>query len=103
MKISRITLSIALLSIISLSAGAQNNRTLADENIRINHGLANGELTVREAAGLKMQEAHLRREAIRFKMNDGKIGPMERAKLARDNRRLSRNIYRQKHDCQRRF
>lgn len=103
MKISRITLSLLFFSIISLHAGAQNNRTLADENIRINRGIANGELTMREAAGLKMQEAHLRREAIRYKMNDGKIGPMERAKLARDNRRLSRNIYRQKHDCQKRF
>lgn len=103
MKLIRTILSIALFSIIGLSATAQNNLSLRDENRRINQGIVSGELTPREAGRLKFQEAHLRREAIRFKMNDGKIGPVERRKLERDNRRLNRHIYRQKHDCQKRF
>ena len=86
-----------------MSASAQNNRSLKDENQRIRQGVRSGELTPRETARLEREKAHLRREAIRYRANDGHIGPRERADLRRDNRRLDRSIYRQKHDRQRRF
>ena len=90
-------------SIIAISASAQcGKRTLRDENRRIRQGAVSGQLTGRETARLKMQEAKLRNEAIRYKTNDGKIGPLERADLRKDEKRLDRNIYRQKHDGQRR-
>ena len=103
MKIRFIIAVIAVLSVSAFSASAQNNRSLRDENRRIHQGVSSGELTRQEAIKLSMQKANLRNEAIRYKANDGHIGPRERADLRRDNRRLSRNIYRQKHDCQRRF
>jgi len=103
MKIRFIIAAIAVLSVSAISASAQNNRSLRDENRRIHQGVSNGELTRQEAAKLNMQKANLRNEAIRYKTNDGHISQGERADLRRDNKRLSRNIYRQKHDCQRRF
>lgn len=94
---------VAVLSLSIFSASAQNNRNLRDENRRIHGGVANGELTRGEAARLHAQKSQLRREAIRYKTNDGYISRRERADLRRDNRRLSRNIYHQKHDRQHRF
>ena len=92
-----------LLSISAINASAQNNRNLIDETQRIHQGVASGQLTALEAAKLNTEKAKLKEEAIRYKVNDGHIGPCERADLRKDNRRLSANIYRQKHDRQRRF
>ena len=103
MKSSRIITAIAFFSIITLTVTAQNNHSLRDENSRIRQGVVSGQLTAPEVARLKIQESRLRAEAIRYKNNDGHIGPRERADLRRDNRRLSRNIFRQKHDRQTRF
>jgi hypothetical protein len=103
MKSSRIITAIVFFSIISLSAAAQNNHSLLDENKRIRQGVVSGQLTAPELTRLKIQESKLRSEALRYKCNDGRIGSRERADLARDNRRLSRNIFRQKHDRQTRF
>ena len=91
-----------LISICTISASAQN-RSLRDENRHIRQGVKSGQLTDRETAKLEREKSQLRREAIRYKANDGHIGPRERADLRRDNRRLDRNIFRQKHDRQRRF
>lgn len=100
---TRLFIASAILCIISVSASAQNgNRSLRDENRRIKGGVVSGQLTAAEAARLKAQEASIRREAIRYKTNDGRIGPRERADLRRDQKRLDRNICRQKHDRQRR-
>ncbi|MBC7887933.1 MAG: hypothetical protein H7Z13_08580 [Ferruginibacter sp.] len=103
MKAKFIIVATALLSVSAINASAQNNRSLQDENQRIHQGVMSGQLTAGETARLHAQKAQLRREAIRYKTNDGKIGPRERADLKRDNRRLSKNICRQKHDRQKRF
>ena len=81
---TRLLIAGVLFCFISISASAQNgNRTLRYENRRI-------------------QQDHIKREAIRYKANDGRIGPRERADLRRDQKRLDRNIRHQKHDRQRR-
>lgn len=85
------------------TASAQINRTHHVDRRRIHQGVENGQLTGREAARLHHQKSNLRAEAFRYKNNDGHIGRFERADLARDNARLNRNIYHQKHDLQRRF
>jgi hypothetical protein len=103
MKSSRIITVIAFFSIITLSVSAQNNQSLRDENRRIRQGVVSGQLTASEVTRLKIQESRLKIEALRYKCNDGRIGPRERADLRRDNRRLNRNIFRQKHDRQTRF
>ena len=102
MKATFILAITALLSISAVNASAQNNRSLQDERQRIHQGVQSGELTRGEAARLNAQKADVRNEAIRYKANDGHIGPRERADLRRDNRKLDRNIYHQKHDMQRR-
>jgi hypothetical protein len=103
MKSKFILAFVVLLCISTINATAQDKRSLRDENQRIHQGVRSGELTARETARLNGQKRQLRREAVRYKANDGHIGPRERADLRRDNKRLSRNIYRQKHDRQRRF
>jgi hypothetical protein len=75
---------------------------LRDENRRIRRGAISGQLTPAETIRLKQQENALRAEALRFKQNDGRISRRERRKLLRDERRLDRHIFIQKHDRQRR-
>ena len=93
---------VTLLSVSAFDASAQKNRNLSDESQRIHQGVKSGELTASEAARLNTQKAHLRNESIRYKTNDGCIRPRERADLRRDKKRLDKNIFRQKHDRQRR-
>ena len=93
---------VTLLSVSAFDASAQKNRNLSDESQRIHQGVKSGELTASEAARLNTQKAYLRNESIRYKTNDGCIGPRERADLRRDKKRLDKNIFRQKHDRQRR-
>jgi hypothetical protein len=103
MRSSLIITAITFFSIITFSAAAQNNPSLRDENRRIRQGVVSGELTAPEVTRLKIQESRLKAEALRYKCNDGRIDQRERADLRRDNRRLNRNIFRQKHDRQTRF
>jgi hypothetical protein len=103
MKSNRTITAIVFFSIITISATAQDNHSLLDESKRIRQGVVSGQLTGPEAARLKIDEARLRTEAIRYKTNDGRICRAELADLRRGNRRLSRNIFIQKHDRQRRF
>lgn len=103
MKTRFIIAVVVLFSVSSFDASAQKNRSLRDESQRIHQGVVSGQLTAGEAARLQTQKAQLRREAIRYKANDGRIGPRERADLKRDNRRLNKNICRQKHDRQKRY
>ncbi len=103
MKTRIIIAFVALLSVSAISATAQNNPGLKDERQRIHQGKQSGQLTHRETARLNAQKAQLRNEALRYKANDGRIGPRERADLRKDNRKLDRNICHQKHDRQKRF
>ena len=101
---TKLLIAVALFSLTTIAAAAQNgNKTLHDENLRIRQGVASGQLTGKETSRLRMEEANLRKEAIRYKTNDGRIGRRERADLRRDNKRLDRNIRCQKHYRQRRF
>jgi len=66
---------------------------------RIKHGMKNGELTKKEAAGLKAQQRHINRSKKRAKA-DGKVTARERNSIRRKQNRASRNIKRQKNDPQ---
>ncbi len=110
MKTRFIIAFVALLSALAIKVTAQSNRGLQDETQRIHQGVQSGQLTHREAARLNAQKAQLRNEALRYKANDGKIGPRERADQKRDNRsgekkeilqdqrQASRKTYRKKHN-----
>ncbi len=77
------------------------DRRLANEQRRIDAGVADGSLTEREARRLQRAEARIRAEEERFK-SDGNLTPRERQRVVRDENQLSRQIYRQRHDGQRR-
>lgn len=95
--------AIAMLSVASYAASAQSTAarpasTLPNDNKRIHQGVKSGQLTATERARLKAQEANIRQERKDYRV-DG-VSAAERKDLRMDKKRLSRNIYRQKHDGQ---
>ena len=92
---------IAVLSLATFNAAAQKS-DLKDENQRIRQGIKSGELTGPEIASLRIERNQLRKELMRYKLDDGRIDRKERADLRRDNRKFNKDICRQKHDRQRR-
>jgi hypothetical protein len=66
---------------------------------RIENGLQNGELTMRETRRLAAGQVHLNRVERRAEA-DGVVTSRERARLHREANQQSRRIHRQKHDAQ---
>jgi hypothetical protein len=66
---------------------------------RIEHGVASGRLTHREAARLNAEQRRIHRQERRAKA-DGVVTARERAALKRSQNRANRHIRRQKHDGQ---
>ena len=90
-----------------VSAYAQNTNTpVIDkrqeiQKKRIKQGVKSGELTARETGRLIHQQGKIHRMERRAK-SDGHVTKRERVRLHRAENRASRNIYRQKHDRQKR-
>lgn len=76
------------------------NQTAFRQQFRIDRGLANGSLTHREAHRLMKDEARLRRQEARFRASNGRLSLAERTRLNAEQDRLSRQIYRERHDGQ---
>jgi uncharacterized membrane protein YebE (DUF533 family) len=66
---------------------------------RIHQGVQSGELTRPETRRLTEGEARLRYNEAKAKA-DGDVTPAERARLQAEADRMSKRIYRQKHDAQ---
>ena len=102
----KVILFFALVIGVSFFASAQvtpkATKTQVKQTSRIVHGVANGELTKREAKHLKRQQKHIQREKRAAKA-DGVVTRRERAHIRHDQRVANRSIYRQKHDVQKRF
>ena len=77
------------------------NHRQVHQSKRIMQGVKSGSLTKRETANLTRQEIKLQRHKKRAKAV-GIVTPRERVKLNREANRLSKKIYVQKHDKQRR-
>ncbi|MBN8739786.1 MAG: hypothetical protein BGP24_22765 [Lysobacterales bacterium 69-70] len=73
----------------------------ANQRARIDQGVASGALTRREAAGLRAQQAHIRRDERAAKA-DGVVTRGERRRLQHELDHASANIDVQKHDAQER-
>lgn len=71
----------------------------ANQEKRIDQGIASGELNKREARRLEKQQAHINKAEDKAKA-DGVVTTAERKRLHRKEDRASANIYRQKHDKQ---
>lgn len=97
----------ALLSIgAAPSAFAQANtpkidQRQANQEQRIDQGIANGRLNEREANRLNNQQEHINKMEDKAK-SDGVVTKKERARISHAQDRASRHIARQKHDRQQR-
>jgi hypothetical protein len=99
---------IAALGIFGITASIQAQTATprathrqVNQQIRISHGVVNGELTAREVVGLQAQQVHINKTKKRAKA-DGVVTPRERCKIHRKQKRANKNIAVQKHDRQRR-
>lgn len=71
----------------------------ANQQKRIDQGVASGQLNAKETNRLDKREAKLNADEATAKA-DGKVTPAEHRKLQREAKRDSRAIHRQKHDAQ---
>ena len=101
------SLKLATIAVSLLIAGsvlAQTNTPIANarqenQKERIAEGVKSGELTKRETARLRAEQRAIRAEK-RMAKADGKVTAAERAKLRHDQNKASADIYKQKHDAQ---
>lgn len=73
------------------------NERQAYQQHRIRNGVRNGELTRHETRNLEHREAHIQRDK-RMAKADGRVTPMERRHIRREENRTSVAIYRAKHN-----
>lgn len=104
----RVLSGLAMMSLFAGSAAlAENAETpgidqrQANQERRIDQGIASGELTEREANRLNRQQDRIDKMENNAKA-DGVVTKKERAKIHAAQDRASRNIARQKHDRQHR-
>ena len=87
----------------TVASNAQNTPVVdareQNQKARIRDGVKDGELTKKEAVGLRAEQRHVKKVEARAKA-DGVVTPAERAKLDRKQDRASRHIAKQKHDGQ---
>lgn len=95
MKIAAVVIAASLVA-GSASAGVIHQR-FVNQQERIANGIATGQLSAREATRIERQEAALGTEVHYFRA-DGNFSPRERAIVTSQQNRLSREIYREKHD-----
>jgi len=77
------------------------NQRQRNQQKRIAEGVNNGSLTPAETARLEKQEAAIHQEVkSERKANGGTLTPQERRQVTRQQNRVSKRIYRQKHDGQ---
>lgn len=100
--LSSVSLSL-LLSTLSIPVMAQDtatpniNKRQIQQQKRIGEGVRSGELTAKEAANLEMREAKIQADKREAK-SDGVVTDAERARLQAQENRVSRKIYRKKHN-----
>ena len=78
------------------------NARQKDQQKRIFDGIHNGSLTNHEAANLENRQDNIDRAQARDHASGDKFTKRERAQIERRENRVSRDIYRQKHDAQHR-
>jgi len=101
----------AVLALVAIAASAQTpaaapgtntpkiDQRQANQEQRIDKGIASGQLTKRETRRLEKEQAHINRAEDKAKA-DGTVTAQERRRLKKAQNHASRDIYRQKHDAQ---
>ena len=100
-----------LLTLVGVAASAQTaapapgantpriDQRQANQEQRIDQGIASGQLTKRETRRLEKEQAHVNMAEDKAKA-DGSVTAHERTHLTKMQNHASRDIYRQKHDKQ---
>jgi len=76
------------------------NQRQENQQDRIAQGIKSGSLNEREGAKLESLEARFARQEARLRDSGSGLTPKERVRLEKEQDRLSRDIYKQKHDKQ---
>jgi hypothetical protein len=100
--ISAVGVAIAIASLAASAGGTATPRVdqrEADQQKRIDAGVASGQLNARETNRLDKQQARIASTEAKDKA-DGTVTKSERAELHRMQRRANKNVYAQKHDAQ---
>ena len=104
MKSTLLTLILtgALIGATGLAQAQEIQERKENQQDRIANGVGNGSLTPHETANLEHKEAGLNKE-IRHdrRQNGGNLTNKEKAQVNRQQNKLSRNIYRDKHNAAR--
>jgi hypothetical protein len=105
------TLAAAILALAAFGASAQTvdsapgtntpriDKRQANQDKRIDQGIASGALTKRETRRLEKEQAHIDKVEDKAKA-DGTVTARERKHLTKMQNHASRDIYHQKHDAQ---
>jgi hypothetical protein len=102
MKTMFLTLAVTgmMLSVAAQAQDGEIQQRKENQQQRIANGVGNGSLTPRETANLENKEAGLNRELRHDRrQNGGNLTNNEKAQVNRQQNRLSRNIYRDKHNA----
>jgi hypothetical protein len=100
----RTFLTFVVTGLIMSAAGVMQAQEIQErkenQQDRIANGVANGSLAPHETANLENKESALNRETRRDRrQNGGNLTNKEKAKINRQQNKLSRNIYRDKHNA----
>jgi hypothetical protein len=101
MNLKLLVASAAVLFAIPCFAAGVDRRA-CHQQARIYDGVRSGELTPHETYRLERREAHLQNEMARDRADGRGLNLRERARIQHQENRISRDIYRQKHDLQER-
>jgi len=102
--ISTVAAAVLAISAFAAAAGTETPRIdqrQANQEQRIDKGIASGELTKREARRMDRQQNRIDKAENQAKA-DGVVSAKERKVLTKAQNRSSRHIHRQKHDAQER-
>lgn len=102
--IAAAVLAFATLTTLAAEPGANTPRIdqrQANQEKRIDQGIASGELTRREARRMNRQQNAIDKAENQAKA-DGSVSAQERRRLTQAQNATSRHIHRQKHDAQER-
>ena len=97
--VSMAALAGAALFVASTTTAGEIGERKEDQQDRIAQGVKSGELTAGETARLETKESALNQEERDMrKLDNGKLTAQDRRTINRQQNRLSRNIYRDKHN-----
>jgi hypothetical protein len=97
-----IILAIGMMAAVTVTAQTKtpvSHKKEVNQEMRIAHGVMNGELTSAETKYLVAKQNKIDRMQVRAK-SDGVVTPRERRKINKEQNKASRAIRRQKHDAQ---